>query len=326
MLPVGVITAEGWLSDCVQYLPPQWSQAAWMQSIGGYRLLDPASSDKDQNPAAPPTLSLIDEEGTPEHPLPGRWCVLNDIVAHRNFAHFFHDLLPQLMAIRKLRQEWPELQVMGSVERHPNLRLLRELLLEGGWQPRPPHHRLRVEELVLQPLAFNGGGGFHANPSPHWWLAADDLRDGLEWLRRKLAPEANSLWRGHWLCFSRDLHLPTEAPQGRIFSNYAQLLERLSNAGVLIVDPGRHTIGQLQLLVAAARGFIGIHGAGLYNALLGEEGARVIEIRPACGCWRTVELFSQVAGLRWSGVACTPDPNAPERSVIPIDAVLSLID
>ena len=145
------------------------------------------------------------------------------------------------------------------------------------------------------------------------------------YLAQRLAPDPAALWRGHWLCFSRDLAVATEAPQGRTFSNHAQLLEQLSNAGVLIIDPGRHDIRQLQLLVAAARGFVGIHGAGLFNALLGPAGARVLEIRPACGCWRTVEFLCRAAGLDWQPIACERDPLDPERSVIPIDAVLALL-
>ncbi|WP_315859645.1 WcbI family polysaccharide biosynthesis putative acetyltransferase [Cyanobium sp. ATX 6F1] len=315
VLPVGVITKEGWLCDCLQYLPPQWSSANWMSSMAGYNLCDEGGG-----------LALVDKQGTPQQHLAGRWCVLNDIVAHRNLGHFFHDLLPQMMAIRRLRQRWPNLQVLGSPERYPNLRILRELMLDDAWQPRPPAQRLQVEKLTLQPLAFNGGIGFLAQPDDHWWLAVDDLRDGLQSLRKRLAPDPAALWRDHWVCFSRDLGVATEAPQGRFFSNYPQLIEQLSNAGVLIIDPGRHDIRQLQVLVAGARGFVGIHGAGLFNALLGQESARVVEIRPACGCWRALELTCKAAGLDWRNVGCETDPTDPERSIIPIDKVLALLD
>jgi capsular polysaccharide biosynthesis protein len=147
----------------------------------------------------------------------------------------------------------------------------------------------------------------------------------LQLLRQKLEPDPSAKWRSHWVCFSRDLHRNTEAPQGRTFSNYPKLLESLSNAGVLIVDPGQHDIRQMQLLVAGAKGFVGIHGAGLFNALLGEEGAKIIEIRPACGCWRDLELTCKVAKLDWTAVMCDPDISNPEQSVIPIATVLDLI-
>jgi hypothetical protein len=315
VLPVGVITQQGWLSDCLQYLPPQWPQAEWLGTIAGYQLV--SSGDR---------LELRQQHAAPQRHLAGRWCVLNDIVAHRNVGHFFQDLLPQLMAIRRLRQRWPDLQVLGTVERYPSLRILRELVLDAGWQPRPPEPRVEVDELILQPLAFNGGIGFAARPSHDWWLALDDLRDGLSLLRQKLAPDPAALWRGHWVCFSRDLAAATEAPQGRHFSNYPQLLEQLSNAGVLILDPGCHGIRELQVLVAGARGFVGIHGAGLYNALLGPAEARVVEIRPACGCWRCLELLTLAAGLDWQPISCQPDPSHPGRSVIPIEAVLAQLD
>lgn len=38
VVPVGVIVECQLLSDSVQYLPPYWPQAAWMQQIAGYRL------------------------------------------------------------------------------------------------------------------------------------------------------------------------------------------------------------------------------------------------------------------------------------------------
>lgn len=320
VLPVGAITDHGWLSDCLQYLPRRWPEAPWMRQLAGYRV--------ERDGAA---VQLLEANTNPTQRLVGRWCVLNDLVAHRNLAHFFADLLPQLVAIRRLRQRWADLQVLGLPERYPNLRLLRELLLEGGWQPRPPGGmarapRLAVDTLLLQPLAFNGGVGFLKRPGKEWWLAIEELQEGIQLLRSALRPDPGAAWRGHWLCFSRDLAAPTEMPQGRWFSNYPQLLEQLSNAGVVVVDPGRYDIRQLQLLVAEARGFVGIHGAGLINGLLGPPGARLVEILPACGCWRMLELLGVSVGMDWQVVRCSADPVQPERSVIPIEAVLALLD
>lgn len=316
VLPVGVISAQGWLSDCVQYLPSQWTEAPWVSAQAGYRM----------EPSADGTVQLVEEQTQPTQLLEGRWCVLNDIVAHRNLAHFFADLLPQLVAIRRMRQRWPDLQVLGQTPRHPNLQLLRELVLPGGWHPRPPAGRLQMQELLLQPVAFNGGVKFLSRPGEEWWLAVEDLREGLELLREALSPDPAFVWRGHWLCFSRDLGKPCEVPQGRIFSNYPQLLEQLSNAGVLVIDPGLFSSQQLQLLIAEARGFVGIHGAGLMNALLGAQGARLVEIQPASGCWRMLELLGLTAGLDCRIVRCTSDPTMPSRSVIPIEAVLDQLN
>jgi hypothetical protein len=316
ILPVGVVSERGWFCDSVQYLPRHWPAAPWLTELAGHRLV-----------ATEAGIHLYAAESWPTQPLPGRWCVLNDLVAHRNLAHFFADLLPQLVAVRRLQREWPDLQLLGMPERYANLRVLREAIVPCGWRarPAPPLSRapcLRPEELLLQPLAFNGGVGFLGHPSDHWWMAADDLREGLHLLRGALQPDAAAVWRGHWLCFSRDLLAPTEAPQGRVFSNYPELLERLSNAGVLVIDPGRHDIRALQMLVAQARGFVGIHGAGLMNALLARPGAQLIEIRPAGGCWRMLELLARTAGLAWQGVSCEPDPHDSGTSVIPIEQVL----
>jgi capsular polysaccharide biosynthesis protein len=88
-----------------------------------------------------------------------------------------------------------------------------------------------------------------------------------------------------WIYFSRNLATPTEVPHGRDFSNHAELLGQLSNHGVLILDPGHHDIRALHGLIIQARGFIGIHGAGLANALLAPEGTPVIEILPHGGPW-----------------------------------------
>ena len=264
VLPVGVISSQGWRSDCVQYLPTQWIEAPWVRAQAGYRL----------EPSADGTVQLVEEQTQPTELLEGRWCVLNDIVAHRNLAHFFADLLPQLVAIRRMRQRWPDLQVLGQTPRYPNLQLLRELVLPGGWHPRPPAGRLQMQELLLQPLAFNGGVGFLNRPGEEWWLAVEDLREGLQLLREALSPDPAAAWRGHWLCFSRDLVEPCEAPQGRIFSNYPQLLEQLSNAGVMVIDPGLFSSHPLQVSVSEVRGFVDIHGTGLMKGLLGPEGAR----------------------------------------------------
>ena len=319
ILPVGVVSEGGWVCDSVQYLPRNWPAAAWMAELAGHRLV-----------ASEGGIQLDVAESLPTQQLPGRWCVLNDLVAHRNLAHFFADLLPQLVAIRRLQAEWPDLQLLGMPERYANLRRLREAIVPCGWRARPAAPlsrapRLLPEELLLQPVAFNGGVGFLGHPSNHWWLAVDDLREGLALLREALQPDAAGVWRGHWLCFSRDLAAPTEAPQGRVFSNYPELLVRLSNAGVLVIDPGRHDIRALQVLVAQARGFVGIHGAGLMNALLARPGAQLIEIRPAAGCWRMLELLARTAGLAWQGVSCAPDPQDPGTSVIPIEAILERI-
>lgn len=319
ILPVGVVSEALWFCDCIQYLPRDWPTTPWMAELAGCHLAQDAGG-----------MSLACIDPWPTQRLPGRWCVLNDLVAHRNLAHFFADVLPQLVAIRRLQQESPDLHVLGRPERYANLRVLREAIVAEGWSARPEGSlsrapRLRPDELLLQPLGFNGGVGFLTQRSPHWWMAADDLREGVLLLRTALQPDPDAVWRDHWLCFSRDLAAATEAPQGRVFSNYPQLLEQLSNAGVLVIDPGRHDIRQLQLLVAEARGFVGIHGAGLMNALLGRTGAQMIEIRPAGGCWRMVELLARIAGLTWQGVNCEGDPHKPGASVIPIEQVLEMI-
>lgn len=318
ILPIGVVHDGQWFCDCVQYLPMHWQKAPWMAELAGYRLLHQQGAG----------LERMDP--WPTEQLPGQWCVLNDIVGHRNLAHFFADLLPQLVAIRRLKKRYPELQVLGSRERYDNLQLLRECLVQQGWHSRPAAPlgkapRLDVDECFIQPLAFNGGVGFLGHPSDHWWMAVDDFREGVEWLRDALEPDPVSVWRNHWVCFSRDLHAPTEAPQGRQFSNYRELLERLSNAGVLVIDPGQYNIRQLQLVVAEARGFIGIHGAGLINGILARPGAQVIEIMPATGCWRMLELLGCKAGLKWHAVMSANDTAQPGSSVIPIESVLHLI-
>ncbi len=325
ILPIGVAIGDRWFCDCIQYLPKHWPQASWMANLAGLELV----VHGDQTLGYQVRLEAA-ERLKPER-LDGQWCVLNDLVAHRNLGHFFHDLLPQLVAIRRLKARWPNLQVIGNPERLRNLRILRELLLEQNWHARPARSLaqaapLEVEELVLQPVAFNGGVGFFGRASSDWWLAIDDFREGLQLLRNALRPNPTAIWQGQWIFFSRDLAAATEAPQGRQFSNYPQLLEALSNRGVVVIDPGFHDIRQLQVLVAEAKGFVGIHGAGLFNGLLGRPGARLIEIRPACGCWRSLELLSLSAGHDWRLVACEADADKPGQSVIPIKAVLGLLD
>jgi len=66
---------------------------------------------------------------------------------------------------------------------------LRELMLERRRHLDRSSGCHRVEELILQPLAFNGGIGFLGRPDRQWWLAVDDFRDGLKLLRSRVAPD-----------------------------------------------------------------------------------------------------------------------------------------
>jgi hypothetical protein len=315
VLPIGAIAAGQWFCDCLQYLPAGWPEAPWIQQLAGHRLERHGDTIGLRTPPdQEPSLQRLD----------GTWCLLNDIVGHRNLAHFFSDTLPQLAALRRLPAELGPLEVLACRERHANLGHLRRLLWPAEVQLRedlPPS--FRVERLVLQPVAFNGGSGFHPHHRRSWSFALEDYRDGLELLRGALhQPSPPFALQDHWICFSRDLAAPTEAPQGRQFSNYPELLERLSNRGVLILDPGRHDIRALHGLISRARGFVGIHGAGLANAFLAPEGTRMLEIRPHGGAWLMLELLGRAAGLDWQVLDGRPDPEDPSRSVIPIQAVL----
>jgi hypothetical protein len=318
VLPIGVIADGEWFCDCLQYLPARWPEVHWMQQVGGYQL----ERDGDSISLRP----RPDQEPSPLR-LEGTWCVLNDIVGHRNLSHFFHDTLPQLAAIRRLSSELGELQVLACRERYANLGHLRRLLWPGEVRFRDElPASFSVERLVLQPVACNGGRGFHPHRQRAWFFALEDYRDGVDLLRRALhQPSPPFVLQDHWIYFSRNLAAPTEVPQGRDFSNHAELLEQLSNHGVLIVDPGFHDIRALHGLISRARGFVGIHGAGLANALLAPEGTPVIEIRPHGGTWMILELAGRSAGLDWQVLNCPADPAVPGRSVLPIKALLERI-
>lgn len=315
VLPIGVIADGEWFSDCLQYLPAGWPEAPWMQQLAGYQL----ERDGDSVSLHP----LPDQEPS-QLRLDGTWCVLNDIVGHRNLGHFFHDTLPQLAALRRLSIELGELKVLACRERYANLAHLRRLLWPGEVQFRDAlPASFSVERLVLQPVACNGGSGFHPHHQRTWTFAIEDYRDGVDLLRRELhQPTPPFALQDHWIYFSRDLAAPTEVPHGRDFSNHAELLEQLSNHGVLILDPGHHDIRALHGLISRARGFVGIHGAGLANALLAPEGTPVIEIRPHGGAWLMLELAGRSAGLDWQVLDCPADPVVPGRSVLPIQALL----
>jgi hypothetical protein len=328
VLPIGVVVAEQWLCDCLQYLPPHWHQAPWMQGIAGHRLrqdpsglwIEPGEGQERADPVA----------------MEGSWCVLNDLVSCRNIAHFFRDELPQLAAICELRLQHPDLKVLARQSHLGNINLMRERLIPRAqfrFRPYPAEAVgqapvLRVESLLLQPLAFNGGQGFYPDFQPYdFWLALNEYRRGLALLREALDPQGFSAsgLEGAWICFSRNLHRATEARQGRTYTNYPELLETLSNNGVIVLDPGHFPIDRLYSLIRHARGFIGIHGAALANALLATEGARVVEIRSYCGVSCNLELLGKAAGLDWRCID-TPQPDdGSERGVIPIDTIMSLI-
>lgn len=328
VLPVGVVVAEQWLCDCLQYLPPHWHQAPWMQRIAGHHLrhdrsglrLEPGDGQEHADPVA----------------LQGSWCVLNDLVSCRNIAHFFRDELPQLAAIRELRLQHPDLQVLARPSRLSNINLMRERLIPGAavsFRPYPAEAVgqapvLQVESLLLQPLAFNGGQGFYPGFQAYdFWLALNEYRRGLALLRDALDPhsDACSGLEGAWICFSRDLHRATEAQQGRRYTNYPELLETLSNNGVIVLDPGHVPIDRLYSLIRHARGFIGIHGAALANALLAAAGTRVVEIRSYSGVSCNLELLGKAAGLDWRCVDTPRAADGSERGVIPIASIMALI-
>lgn len=323
VLPVGVVVEGVWLSDCVQYLPRHWQEAPWMQFIAGHRLVNDSAG-----------LRLEPETPLPPVLLKGCWCVLNDFVGNRNMAHFFHDELPQLAAIVELRKAVPSLKVLARTSIHANINLLRELLLPGGLIDARPGGEigaappLQLETLLLQPNPFNGGVGcFPSFERYMYWLAPNEVRAGLSLLRQSLEKRCNQHvgFAGHWICFSRNLHIATQAPQGRRYTNYPQLLETLSNNGVIVLDPGCFSILDLYGLINRARGFVGIHGAGLANALLASEGARVVEIRTPCGVNPSLELMGRTTGLDWHPVATPSASDGSERGVIPIETVMDLI-
>ena len=318
LLPIGLIAAEQWFSDSIQYLPPHWCDTPWSQSFGGFDL------DRDGN-----RLGLRRRESRPEQLLPGSWCVLNDFVGHYNLAHFFLDELAQIAAIRDLQAQDPALRVIVRPSPYPTITLLRQLLLGDSTSPRPQEPSgegslLRLQRLHLQPIAINTGGGFFPKFTPHWWLALAHLRLGLSQLHAALEPLAPAAgFAGRWICFTRDLHAATVAPQGRRFTNYPQLLEALSNAGAILLDPGRHAITDLYPLLRQARGFIGIHGAGLTNVYFGPPGSRVIEIRSFCGNSLSLELLGKAFGLDWRSLDATVSPDDPSQGWIDIDRVLA---
>lgn len=320
VLPVGLIAAGRWICDSIQYLPLHWNDTPWIQSVGGFDLVQGQGH-----------LGLLRRQIFPEVPLSGTWCVLNDFVGHYNFAHFFHDELPQIAAIRQLQAEDPSIRVLVRPSPHPNITLLRRLLLGDTITPRPSGSDggpalIRLERAHLQPIAINIGNGFFPEFTQAWWLAVAHLRLGLTQLHEVLQPLAPaSGFAGHWICLTRDLHATTVAPQGRRFTNYPQLLEALSNAGVILFDPGRHAITDLYPLLRQARGFIGIHGAGLTNAYFGQPGSRVIEIRSFCGNSLSLELLGKALGLDWCSLDTSVSPDDPSQGWIDVDRVLALM-
>jgi len=318
LLPIGVIAAEQWFSDSIQYLPPHWCDTPWSQSFGGFDL----ARDGDR-------LGLRRRENRTEQRLSGSWCVLNDFVGHYNLAHFFLDELAQIAAIRDLQAEDPALRVIVRPSPHPTINLLRQLLLGDSTSPRPQDLAgeaalLRLQRLHLQPIATNTGGGFFPEFTPHWGLALAHLRLGLSQLHAALEPLApTSGFAGRWICLTRDLHAATVAPQGRHFTNYPQLLEALSNAGAILLEPGHHAMTELYPLLSQARGFVGIHGAGLSNTYFGPPGSRVIEIRSFCGNSLSLELLGKAFGLDWRSLVATVSPDDSSQGWIDIDRVLA---
>ena len=316
ILPVGAIGDGYWYSDCIQYLPKRWNCAqgvGWLTGAMPYL-------DRDN-------LLLRLPKALKEEHLQGDWCVMNDIVGHRNLVHFFADVLPQLMAIRNLRAHYPGLKVLVRQTSLPNLKLIYSLLLPECQVIRLSGQNtvLRPNRLILQPLAFNGGVGFVPEFKANWWLALSAFQEGIAWLRTTLLErQIRSEFRGRWIYLSRNMEVLTQPPRGRNFTNHGALLEALTNRGVIVLDPACFAITALASLLSQARGFIGIHGAGLANTYLAAVNTPVIEIRPWKGSWRMVEFLGRCLHLDWH-VSFSIEAGT-DMSLIDIAGVCALID
>ena len=107
---------------------------------------------------------------------------------------------------------------------------------------------------------------------------------------------------------------------GRRFANLAAFEGLLRDAGFRFSLLGELSPAETVDLLSRAGTVIGIHGAGLLNALLAPDGVHVIELWPHPRAWRSIAMVLAACGIRHTVVRSLA-PGADGLGRIDIDRV-----
>ncbi|NAZ85549.1 glycosyltransferase family 61 protein [Kineococcus indalonis] len=116
---------------------------------------------------------------------------------------------------------------------------------------------------------------------PRW--VVDDVRARVAGLRRGGGPEL--------------LLVDRPGTGRRRLLNREEVLRVVRERGFTVVDLDDATLAEEVALFTSARVVVGVHGAGLTNALYGPEGSHVVEITPSSLSYPTFHKLAGVAGL-----------------------------
>ena len=87
--------------------------------------------------------------------------------------------------------------------------------------------------------------------------------------------------------------------------------------GYIGIDPGTLTIPQVCTLFQDASHIAGIHGAGLMNFVFSKKGAKIIEIQPSTGVWRSIRYVAQSLGMNHIEVVASKHGEEVNGQTIP---------
>lgn len=299
--PWGAVLVEGRLfPEDFRYAPTEWRRTGWTNWTPewvGFHGFDP----DDESCVVDRGVRTLSLDGDAPH-------FLFDMnTGAVNFGHFIHDTLSQLLAYdavsRKLGRR--PIPLLTRSFKYP----MQSFLFERLVCP-------LSEAVFMQGRAVEARRCYASSRALRGWegLVSVDafrhLRDRL----RGLVPEGAGEDKVY---ISRG---DSKVEDGRKFANLAAFEGLLRDEGFRFSLLGELSPAETVELLSRAGTIIGIHGAGLLNALLAPDGVHVIELWPHPRAWRSIAMVLAACGIRHTVVRSLV-PGADGLGRIDIDRV-----
>ncbi|WP_027184663.1 glycosyltransferase family 61 protein [Desulfovibrio inopinatus] len=110
------------------------------------------------------------------------------------------------------------------------------------------------------------------------------------------------------------------------FSNEAEVIRRLQEAGFYILDPLESTVHEIIQTIHNARFIVGAHTDSLVNILFGSPGCQVLHIGLRQLRLPQAASFAAIQGLRYAYIEATPSKEESGHFSVSIDDLLHTID
>lgn len=277
VLPVGIIYKDMWISDEIHYMPKDWKTAHWMAASFENNIYNtPYSFSSDINQ------------------LDGDFFYLDDMVGHRNFGHFIHDTCASYSIFNNAKKHFKGMKALFSTNSFENSKwILRNVYCDEPsdvffYDKKP----FKVKKLIVPRRQSEL---VRYTDDHKWRLPRNSFRMFHE---RALTLNPNTTNSGYKVFLHRyqkdksemnDHEL--ELAQGRFFNNMPDVLKNFADAGYLILEPGKLHQSDLLRLLSGADVVVGVHGAGLANAIFAKNQSTICEIYDANGTWRSLEAL-----------------------------------